>query len=322
VPRPTIRAFEAADLDAAAALLAARHRRHRRDEPLLDPRFEDEAACRQEIAAAWDQAGASGAIARDEVERPIGYLLGAPKESPVWGPNVWVDSAGQATEDAELIRDLYAFAAARWVEEGRTAQFVIVPATDEPLVDAWFRLGFGQQQVHAVRPLGAQTLAAATVTVRRAMRSDIPVLAALDLVLPEHQGMAPVFSSGSAATLAEAEEEWREAIDDARFTTFVAEVDGVVVGCATGCALALSSMNSGLIRAANAGFLGYAAVFPDARARGVGRLLGNTVIQWCGDAGFDCVGVDWRATNLLASRAWTSLGFDPTFLRLHRNIGY
>ena len=28
---------------------------------------------------------------------------------------------------------------------------MIVPATDPALVDAWFRLGFGHQHVHAIR---------------------------------------------------------------------------------------------------------------------------------------------------------------------------
>ena len=31
---------------------------------------------------------------------------------------------------------------------------------------------------------------------------------------------------------------------------------------------------------------------------------------------------DWRAPNLLSSRAWPALGFRPTFLRLHRLLGH
>ena len=48
----------------------------------------------------------------------------------------------------------YANGPAGWVEDGRTAHYAVVPASDADLVDAWFRLGFGQQQVHAVRPVG------------------------------------------------------------------------------------------------------------------------------------------------------------------------
>ena len=44
------------------------------------------------------------------------------------------------------------------------------------------------------------------LTIRRAGRDDIQVLAELDLVLPQHQGLSPTFSSGAGvwAWLAEA----------------------------------------------------------------------------------------------------------------------
>ena len=62
------------------------------------------------------------------------------------------------------------------------------------------------------------------------------------------------------------------------------------------------------------------AVLPQARGRGIGRALAETVISWCGESGFDCVVTDWRSTNLGSSRTWTRLGFEPSFLRLHRLI--
>jgi hypothetical protein len=46
------------------------------------------------------------------------------------------------------------------------------------------------------------------------------------------------------------------------------------------------------------------------------------VLGWVRDAGFTSAVSDWRATNLLSSRAWTALGFRPSFYRLHRRIGY
>ena len=55
-------------------------------------------------------------------EQAIGYQLGAPKATPVWGPNVWVESAGLATFEAEVMRDLYAAAATERMERDLTAQ--------------------------------------------------------------------------------------------------------------------------------------------------------------------------------------------------------
>ena len=131
-----------------------------------------------------------------------------------------------------------------------------------------------------------------------------------------------MFSAVGPPPLAEAEAEWVEAIDDPGFATFVATVNGAVVGSAVGCSVELSSTNIGLIRPAHAGFLGFAAVFPEARGLGAGRRLGEAVVAWAGEAGYDCVATDWRVTNLLSSRTWPALGFRTSFLRLHRVVGY
>lgn len=130
-----------------------------------------------------------------------------------------------------------------------------------------------------------------------------------------------MFSSGPTSTLEEAVAEWKELIADPAFTTFVAELDGTVLGSAIGCDVRESSSNVGLIRPDNAGFLGFAAVLPTAQDAGVGRALGEAVLSWAGQSGFRSAASDWRATNLLSSRAWPRLGFRPTFLRLHRMIG-
>ena len=81
--------------------------------------------------------------------RLVGYLLGMRKGDD-WGPNVWVEAAGHAAEDAEDVRDLYAAAAAGWVADGRTAHYAVVPATDADALDAWFRLGFAQQHAYGI----------------------------------------------------------------------------------------------------------------------------------------------------------------------------
>jgi len=46
------------------------------------------------------------------------------------------------------------------------------------------------------------------------------------------------------------------------------------------------------------------------------------VLDWSRGQGHACAVTDWRATNLLSSRAWPALGYRPTFLRLHRLLGY
>ncbi len=319
--RLEVRPFDAADVSRAGELLAQRHRRHRQAQPLLTARYEEAEVAAEQVQAAFDTDGASGAVALRDGEM-VGYLLGAPKTSPVWGPNVWVESAGQAVTEAEAMRDLYAVAATAWVKQGWHAQYVLVPATDHGLVNAWFRLGFGQQHAHAIRALPTQPPSPAKVTIRRALREDIPALARLEVELPTHQGLAPTFSAGQVPTLEESLADWEADFGDPSYATFVAELDGEVIGSAVGCALAKSSSHAGLASVDNAGFLGFAAVFPQARGLGAGRALGEAVLQWSAESGFDSVVTDWRVTNLLSSRAWPALGFEESFLRLHRLIGY
>lgn len=319
-----LRPLTADDLDAAGVALAARHAAQRGVWPALPARFEDPAVCAAWLRSVWAAEGVSGAVAVDG-GRLTGFVLGGPKPEQPWGPNVWVESAGIAVEDPETARDLYGLAAQRWVDEGRTAHYVVVPAHDRALLDAFARLAFGQQHVHGIRgplPPDAVRPTPPGVTVRRARRDDVAALARLDLVLPQHQALSPVFSAGRLPTLEEAAAEWEESVDDPAYTTFVAESDGAVVGSAIGCSLELSSLHTGPARPEGAGFLGFAAVLPQARGRGAGRALGEAVLAWSSEQGHPCVVTDWRMTNLQSSRAWPRLGFRPTFVRLHRLVGH
>jgi GNAT superfamily N-acetyltransferase len=317
-----IRPFDAADLDAAAALLADRHRRHRLAEPLLDPAYEAPVGARAEIEKLLAVDGAAGWTARRGGD-VAGYMIGTAKTDSTWGRNVWVEPAGHAATGGDVVRALYAVAANAWAREERFNQHVLVPATDTELVDAWFTLDFGQQHVHAARenpPADFAVRPRSALAIRRATRDDLPVLAELELVLPRHMVGAPVFSRLPIQPIEEILAEIDGDFDDPKYTWLVAEHEGRVVGDTIALSLEHSPGNSSLIRPASAGFLGYAAVLPEARGLGIGRALAESVMAWSRDAGYGCVATDWRSTNIEADRTWRALGFRPTFRRLHRSI--
>ena len=311
-------------LDAAGVLLAQRHRAQRRREPALDPAFENASVAGAEVSRLLALDGATGrAAVRDG--RVVGYLVGRPRDPTLWGPNAWVEGAGHAATEAETIRTLYAASAGDWVADGRTLHSVIVPAGDEIAVDAWFSMGFGRQHVHGIREVPAGTFRPAPapgLTIRRAVPDDLPTLAELDLVVPRHQAAAPVFSRAPIPSFEETltELEADGGVDNPRFAMFVAAHEGRVIGFAIGCSIVESSEHSGIVQPPGAGFLGYAAVLPDARGLGAGRALGETVLAWARDAGHATVVTDWRSTNLESNRTWSALGFRPMFHRLHRAI--
>ena len=313
-----VRPFGEEDLAAAAALLADRHRRHRAAEPLLPAAYEEPDAAGAEIEALWRAGGSTGAVAvRDG--RFVGYLLGAPRDERIWWQNGWVVPAGPAAVDPEDVRDLYAAVAQAWVDEGRTRHFALVPASDEALVDAWFRLSFGQQQAHATREVDAGARRPAGV--RRAEPGDVDALVELEPVLPAVQDRSPTFAFRLAPDDPdEVRADIEQELANPDVGLFVAEADGRVAGSFLVCPVEMSSSVVGLCRPPGGCYLAWAATLPAVRGTGVGLALMQAADTWAHAAGYSVMTIDWRVANLLASRFWLRRGFRPTFLRLSRSI--
>jgi GNAT superfamily N-acetyltransferase len=321
--RYEVRDFKPEDLDDAARLRAADHRRQRLAMPALDPAYEDEAAMREHVVSLFESADASGVIVSVS-GKPVAYVFGAPRTDPRWGRNVFVEDAGFAGVDPEAIREGYGVAARTWYEAGRTNHSVVVNARDAGHIEAWFSLSFGKQHVHALQPRVGPDYKPQRhdgLVIRRKERRDIPALAELGRVVPAHVGTSPTFSFISIPTLEETLAEADEDFADERFHEFVAEHDGNVIATAVGCSLEQSHFTTRLMRPRSAGFLAHAAVLPEGRGLGAGRVLGQTVIAWSRDEGYEWTVTDWRSANLEANRTWLGLGFEPSYFRMHRLIG-
>jgi GNAT superfamily N-acetyltransferase len=316
VNRLEIRAFDEEHLDAAGSLLAARHRHHRACEPLLSEQFEDAEAAGREVASLWEQEHASGAVALRQGQM-VGFLLGTRKSDEKWGAHVWVEAAGYAVDEPELVRDLYASSAQQWVDEGRTRHYALVPKLDDH-VEAWFRLGFGAQQAHGITEVGARVWPPGT---RRADLRDLEPLIELTPLISEHHARAPAFSG---IDFDEDADELRAMIvadiANDEFGELVYEIDGRVVASFEIVPVENSSMHCGLARPESAALLGFAATLPNVRGSGAGVALTEAAFAWAREQGFATMVTDWRETNLLSSRFWPARGFRRSFLRLYRSI--
>jgi ribosomal protein S18 acetylase RimI-like enzyme len=317
VPTLELRPFSEEHLDQAAELLAERHRRQRLAEPLLPARFEEGATAHTEVEAAWAKEGSAGAVAL-RGGKIVGYLVGAAGDDAVWGANEWVESAGHAAEEPEVVRDLYAEVAKQWVEQGRNRHWAVVPAGDHALVEAWFRLSFGQQQAYAIRAVEPEPWPEGA---RVAEPRDVEALVELSPLLSDHHLLSPVFSGRLLDLSAdELRAEIEEDLENDGVGTFVAELDGRIVGNFVIAPVELSSMHTGLARPDRACYLAFAIVDPAARGSGSGLALTQACFAWAHEAGYKTMVTDWRVTNLLASRFWPRRGFRLTFLRLYRSI--
>jgi ribosomal protein S18 acetylase RimI-like enzyme len=322
VSRLELRPFADEHLDAAAELLAERHRCHRVGEAALPARFEDPAAAREEVEKAWRLEGASGAAGLVD-GRLAGYLLGAPDDEAHWGgPNVWVGYAGHAAAEAETVRDLYGLAARRWVDEGRPRHYVQVPASEPEVIEAWYRVGFGQQHAAAVTEVPDVPWPEG---VREARPDDLEGVFELTPLIREHQSSAPVFSANLRV---ESPEQTRaaivEEITNEEVGALVAEAGDRLAG---GFIVAAAEQSgdgphafTGLARPERAAYLAWAVTRPEVRGSGAGVALTEASFAWARRGGYETMVTDWRVTNLLASRFWPRRGFRTAFLRLYRSI--
>jgi len=293
-------------VDAAAELLRARHEAHRVEFPQLPA----EPDCRAEIEAQIAD-GATGSFTDGA------YVLGHSGPEDRWGPNIWIEAAGHAASDPELLREVWAESAAGWFEQGLRAHYVLVPATDGDLLDAWFRLGFGAQHGHGLIEIPEREWPDG---VREATMDDIDALVEIGPLLSRHQGQSPVFSSVPEQTPDEVRADVLDDFSTEGVVNLVYEADGRIVGDFFVCPLELSSAHSGLARPPGAAFIGFAITYPEARGTGAGVALTDASFAWARERGYETMVTDWRETNLLASRFWPRRGFRKTFLRLHRAI--
>ena len=316
--RLEIRALAEDYLDAAASLLASRHREHRTAEPLLSERFEHPDATRAEVASLWAENHASGAVALREGQ-VVGYLLGTRKDDRTRGANVWVDAAGYAVDEPELIRDLYAFSSQRWVDEGRTRHYALVPHLEEH-VAMWFRLSFGAQQAHGIKAVDQRPWPPGT---RHAEPSDLEALIELAPLVSDHQALAPVFS-GINRHDRQTDDELRTLIAaeiaNDELGDLVFENGGRVVASFELAPVEMARMHRGLAQPDSAACITGAASLPDVRGSGAGLALTDAAHAWAREQGYATIVTDWRETNLLASRFWPARGFRRSFLRLYRSI--
>jgi ribosomal protein S18 acetylase RimI-like enzyme len=300
-----IEPFAAEHVDAAAELLAARHSQHRATEPLLPADVD----FRKQIVTDWDPETAGAFAWRDG--EPVGYVVGRP--NPKLGFRVGI--GGHAVHgEVEVVRDLYGAVAGSWLEAGYPHHEAFVPASDTDLIDAWFRLDFGAGAVLGMRETSSEAEFDAGALIRPGTDGDLAGAAALDAAMDRAMEPSPSFSHVRYDD-DEYLEDWRDTWNEPQSTHFVAERDGRLVGH-----LLLYRRPPDLRVPDGSIDLAAASTLPDVRGSGIGRALTQHAINWAHEQGIPTMTIDWRMTNLFASRFWPRRGFRPTFLRLHRNL--
>jgi ribosomal protein S18 acetylase RimI-like enzyme len=270
--------------------------------------LEDPAAA---VTHAWEDA--TGAVAERDGE-VAAYLLGKVRENEWWDKHVWIGLTGFAAREPELVRDLYGFAAERWVADGAHLHVALVPAMPE-LTDPWFRLAFAHMQAHGIRATGAAEERPTDPAVRSGTMDDLRSAPDLVTQIWEHHRRAPTFTGLKVPPVEVFLADWETTLSLPETAYFVAELDGRVVGH-----LLLEQEEPDLARPPGSIYLAVAASLPGARGRGVGVALTEHALEWAREAGYATMHTDWRVANLESSRFWPRRGFRETFYRLARRV--
>jgi GNAT superfamily N-acetyltransferase len=308
----------------AAELLAARHASDRQVLPNLPPRFTDPFAARAAIAATLRRPHASG-VAALQGGQLLGYLIGEMVFDPVWGRQGWVRLPGSALapdQPPHRIHDLYTVLGAHWVAAGCFEHFALVSAADPALIQAWFALSFGLQQIYALLALDGLDLARPAappgITIRQAGPGDRAALADMSDVIWRHQTQAPVWAIHLPETEAETREGWAELVDDPTVMAWLAFAQDQVVG----------SLGYWPVDAADDAMhipescvrMSIAGTREVVRGRGVMQAMTHHGLALVRERGYRFCETDWRSTNTLAARFWPRQGFHPSVYRLVRRI--
>ncbi|MYX33221.1 MULTISPECIES: GNAT family N-acetyltransferase [unclassified Streptomyces] len=307
---PTTRPFEASDVDGAAGLLAARHRRDRAGEAALDPGFAEPAVCAALLRDAWER-GARGAVAETADGALAGYLIAVPGDD-VRGRHVWTGPGHYATHDGDVLRGLYADLSGPWLGEGRLHHYAVAAAHDLPV---WLSQCFAYEQVHAVTDLTAGA-AGFHDDVRAARPSDLAALEPLFRLVADAHTAPPVFAFIEPSFHEGLRPGHLELLEDPAVSYWLAEGPEGVRGF---CVMRPVPDDEVSLTAPRGSVeLLLAATAPGYRGGGVGRRLTEHALADAARNGFRVCVTDWRAANPLSSAFWPRRGFRPVAHRLHR----
>ena len=325
-----IKGLTSNELDAAARLLAARHRADRTHTPALAAGFEDAATVRRLIEEALAQPLACSVLALQD-GHVAGFMTGVIALPP---PTAWfapflpprsaqIGYAGYAAagpEAGELYRRMYAALAPDWLARGCFTHFVEVNAEDDVALAAWFSLGFGQVITLAARDTSPvppdQDGATDGIEVHQAGPEDIEVVLKLNDDLMRHHNASPIFLPYLPETEPAVRQHQADLLADPANAHWIAYRAGEPLGMQTFHPQTFAAM----AQPEGSIYLFQGVTTPGSRGGGVGTALLRRSMDWARDAGYERCTLHYFSANIPGARFWQRSGFRPLTQRLVRRV--
>lgn len=149
-------------------------------------------------------------------------------------------------------------------------------------------------------------LRAASVSIRRATAADLAVVLELRLALLGEHADNPLYGRLRSDARQRAERLYASQLAASSEVTFLAELDGVVVGILR----CLDAQGSPLLQPSRYGYIASVYVRPGARRRGALRALLSAAERWCEERGITELRLHNAVDSALANEVWETLGFE------------
>jgi GNAT superfamily N-acetyltransferase len=331
MPGLTVRPFEAADIEPAAALLAARQVRERSRLPMLAAALTEPEACAAIVRGLHGRPRAGGVVATRRGEF-AGFLFG---EQMLFGPadhaakyiephSIAMPNEGHAIAAGEdpvaLYRAMYAELARGWARDGFYVHTAHITAGDAALRDAWFNLGFGCNQVCATREVSAPVNGAApnaSIEIHEAGPEDIDVVMQLDWELYEHHSRSPIFWPLLKEPRPAARAHTARMLEDPANAHFVAYDGGRPIAMQTFEAPGFTPVT---LDHAGSIYLHDGIVSETARGGGVGTALLEHAMAWARKQGHRWCTLHFASGNPSGAPFWLGHGFIPVEYTMSRHL--
>jgi GNAT superfamily N-acetyltransferase len=329
MPRLTVRDFEPGDLEAAAALLAARQKRERVRIPALAAALESPGACLQLLDPLLRGSRKMGVVALAE-GAIVGFLFGekmtlAPTDfaAMFFAPHsismpLHGHAVAESSDPTEVYRALYGELAGRWVRNGFFVHMTHITPADPAVQEAWVSLGFGRGNTCAVRDtspvVGAEP---AKVEIHQASGEDLGVIMALNDSLYAFHSESPIFWPFLEEPKAAEREYQRGILAHPANAHFVAYDGGEPVGMQT--FMRPGFIPDGVEQDRNV-YLYQGVVEKDARSGGIGTALLSHSMDWAREQGHDKCTLHFASANPSGAPFWLGHGFRPVEYAMIRHV--
>ncbi|GEM_PF-247435 len=258
-----------------------------------------------------------GAFTNNEL---VGYIIGEIKIDTLRGRYAWVPYEGVAIrmdQSSELIRNLYARVSEAWLEQGCFMHYTIIPLGNQAYYDAYQRLSFFIQQVHAVMNIKDYKSFenVSDVEIRVANKMDSDMMGKMSSIIQSYHNAAPTFEPALPEVVSNIKAAYKSIVAENDEICLIAKKDTEELGFQYYCPI-----TSDLMTPDNGVELSIAGTYHSQMGRGVGKKLMNEGYRIMKEKGYNSMITDWRMTNLASSTFWPKCGFKPVAYRMVRYI--